>query len=556
MGEAKRRAEANIWLSICLPSRGRPAKCIAAVRSLMQGYDLPLGVEVIIGLDTDDDTRGQVTDALAGTPRVAFSIDAPEVTLGRKFNRLAAAATGRWVMWMVDDYTIPAPRWPEFLREELTDPWTVYYLRDDLHPDFTTFPVVSRKMLDVVGFLFAPWFPFWFGDTWWDEIGTLINRKQMLSVAVVAQEGRGKTQGLRDVGFWAEFFEATRGWRVRQAGDILAKVHASRTDEAFVAEAADMERRDAECRARVQHLRHPNFVAQMGQQSDGRMSPNYMQARKEADGLFEKIKAAATAQGMRRPSVLVAVPSNAMWLARMGTCLTAMVAYSTHAGIDTHFMNVESSMISKGRNDLAQMAIDTGSDYIMFIDTDMMFPVDALVRLLRHQKDIVGATYNKRVPPFESLGKLLGPAPAYDDLKKGPLMEAMAMPGGMMLIRTTVFKNLPWPWFYETYRFPGETGLDMFKSMLKACFATTPGDDVLASIEGTPLGDWVTANWPHESATEWRYMSEDYQFCRQARRYGYRIWCDTGLTFEMRHVGYQEVTTKLPEPVVVAEAAE
>lgn len=553
MGEAKRRAENEIWLSVCLPSRGRAEKCIAAVRSMMQGYDLPAGIEIIVGLDTDDDSRDTVTAALMGTPRVVFSVAPPEVTLGRKFNRLAAGARGQWIMWMVDDYTIPQPLWASALRDALTDGGTIYYLRDEMHPNFTTFPVVSRETLDAVGFLFAPWFPFWFGDTWWDELGILTGHKQEVPVTVVPQSGRGKTQGLRDLGFWAEFFEATRGWRIEQAGKLLATRFGSRASPGFVAAAEDMERRDAVCASRVQHLRHPAFVAEMGQQSDGRTSPNYMQARKEAEELFERIKASAKAQGVRRTSVMIAVPSNATWLARTGTCISALVAYTALAGFETAVVNVESSMISKGRNDLAQMAIDTGVDYILFVDSDMMFPPDALVRLLRHGKDVVGATYNKRVAPYESLGKMMGAPPA--DLHKGPLVEAALMPGGMMLVRTTVFKNLPWPWFYETYRFPGDSGLENFKSMLRACFATTPDDKVLDSIEGTALGDWVTANWPHESATAWRYLSEDYQFCRQVRRYGYRIWCDTGLTFEMRHVGFQEVTTHLPQvvqPVIAA----
>src|SRR5947208_1793411 len=53
-----------------------------------------------------------------------------------------------------------------------------------------------------------------------------------------------------------------------------------------------------------------------------------------------------------------------------------------------------------GRNKLAQRAIDAGAEWLMFIDDDHTFPKDLLLRLLAHDKPVVGALYMQRMVPF------------------------------------------------------------------------------------------------------------------------------------------------------------
>ena len=44
------------------------------------------------------------------------------------------------------------------------------------------------------------------------------------------------------------------------------------------------------------------------------------------------------------------------------------------------------------------------ADEILWVDTDMQFPEDALLRLLAHDKDIVGCNYRTRTPPYACAG--------------------------------------------------------------------------------------------------------------------------------------------------------
>lgn len=99
-----------------------------------------------------------------------------------------------------------------------------------------------------------------------------------------------------------------------------------------------------------------------------------------------------------------------------------------------------------GRNGVVKVALEEGSEWVLFLDDDHAFPPDILHRLLAHDRPIVGALYLQRQTPF-------GPI-AYDrkdengdyhqvDLRTidpdGGLLEVAACGTGGMLIRSEVF---------------------------------------------------------------------------------------------------------------------
>lgn len=521
----------DIRLSVLLPTLGRPEKLAKAVGSLLKNNrdGMPCGTELLIGFQDDDATS---FSAVAGTFAVEgiriFSWPAP-LTLARKVNRLAAEARGDILMAFPNDMTM-APGWAQNIIEVVDshpEP-TVFCALDPTMPEFTTLPILRRSMMDAAGFMAAPWFPFWFTDTWWDEIGDMLWAKVAIDVGLQYQDGRGGTTGMRDLLFWARFFERTRGMRVETAEKLGARV-----SQAVI----------RQCEMKVAHLVRPEFVKAWEERVEGPPLPRYLEAKRQAEEFLAEIEGRSKVVNAK---VMVAVPSTGTWLARTATCVSGLMAYSSLSGVSCGIAAPEGSMITKQRNDIVEMARRTGSDYVLFVDGDMMFPPDALVRLLQHDKDIVGATYCKRVPPYETLGRLFGDKPTDEELGRGGLWEAEFLPTGMLLVRMSVFDRLPWPWFAESYKFPGSTGVEMMKSLLRQFFAHVPPDDVLDSIHGSQLGEWLNTMWRQEGVGVWQYISEDVNFCRNARKNGIQIWCDVGLTFEMRHCGVQEVTTKMP----------
>lgn len=64
-----------------------------------------------------------------------------------------------------------------------------------------------------------------------------------------------------------------------------------------------------------------------------------------------------------------------------------------------------SSLIYMARNELAMKAIQMGADYILWLDSDMVFEPDLMGRLFESLKandaDFVSGLYFKRFPPYE-----------------------------------------------------------------------------------------------------------------------------------------------------------
>lgn len=59
-----------------------------------------------------------------------------------------------------------------------------------------------------------------------------------------------------------------------------------------------------------------------------------------------------------------------------------------------------SSLIYTARNELAKKAIEMEADYVLWLDSDMVFAPDILKRLLEVDRDIVTGVYYRRAAPY------------------------------------------------------------------------------------------------------------------------------------------------------------
>ena len=183
-------------------------------------------------------------------------------------------------------------------------------------------------------------------------------------------------------------------------------------------------------------------------------------------------------------------------------CLAAMCLQLKAGGL----LSVKSSIIPTGRNMAVDGARKLGAEWILFLDSDVTFPSATLTHLLSRGKDIVGATYPKRVPPHNLLYRLL---PQDDRIEVADgVVEVMGLPGGCLLVNMKVFDKLTKPYFQ------------------------TPGFSIGQEIPKA-LQEYVTpADVPE-------IMGEDYFFCAMARAAGFKIWLDVNLTEQIGHIGQQ-----------------
>lgn len=162
----------------------------------------------------------------------------------------------------------------------------------------------------------------------------------------------------------------------------------------------------------------------------------------------------------------------------------SLIGMCKNLPFEYYFLSHEGAILHLMRERLVKKAIDLNCTHLLFVDSDMVFEKDAVLRLLEADKDIIGADYNRRKLPLENTVKHFNPKQRYDDY----LYKVESVGTGFMLIKLSIFDFLPEPWFFW---------------------------------ESNQDGDLV--------------RGEDYWFCRLAREKGFEVWVD--LSLEVKHRG-------------------
>lgn len=251
---------------------------------------------------------------------------------------------------------------------------------------------------------------------------------------------------------------------------------------------------------------------------------------------------------MKQPNqIAICVPSGRQWEADMAITLSAVASRAVSQGFPTITINEKNSIIPMARNSIAEKALNMGATHTFWCDTDNVPPVDVIKRLIAHDKDIIGGIYCKRVPPYELLGVPFGPV----DFQKAGVVPFWLMPGGCMMIKTKVYRTLPRPWYFDTIRREGGP-VEHFTNLLIDHYHLTPPDSLLQALtEDDQLLQWLRAEEQvnQEKFFGGQYMGEDYNFCLKAQRFGFQVWCDLDLSFDLGHIGEQTIRFGKPEPV-------
>jgi hypothetical protein len=153
-------------------------------------------------------------------------------------------------------------------------------------------------------------------------------------------------------------------------------------------------------------------------------------------------------------SVSILVPTKDTVYSHFSYSLSNMIKLTTQMGIETHLFFDASTILINQRESLIKQAIEVGSEWVLWLDSDMMFPPSVLMRLLAHNEDLVGCNYMKRSYPFKTV--------AFTDTSdwenwipiqySNELVEAEAVGMGCVLMRTKLFKELQKPYFEYTYQ--------------------------------------------------------------------------------------------------------
>ena len=202
-------------------------------------------------------------------------------------------------------------------------------------------------------------------------------------------------------------------------------------------------------------------------------------------------------------TVAVCIPSGDDWKADFGYDLAHMLLHTAIHGQDLRVgvSNHRLSVLPTARNMMVREALRGGADYILFLDSDMRFPGETLLRMLSHKVDVVAANCVQRAFPTRATAWADGAHVFTEDGSTG-LEEVESIGTAVMLIDCRVFEKMKPPAFF---------------------FEPKPDD-------------------------AFSFLGEDQYFCRKARESGYRVWIDHDLSKRVAHVG----TLAYTHPMAIA----
>ena len=176
---------------------------------------------------------------------------------------------------------------------------------------------------------------------------------------------------------------------------------------------------------------------------------------------------------------------------------------------------IENEKIGAARNQIVKKALEINSQYVFFLGDDVHIPPNTIVQLLSRDVDMVtGVYWTKGYPTRPYLWRGLQKG-EYLDWTAGEFFKVDFSGVDCTLIKTDVFKNIPYPWFST---------------------------------------DWV---WNEDQEVPSEIATEDFYFYLKAKKAGYDLWADTSIqcAHEDRDSGMMfTLTMDMPQAGAAEEA--
>lgn len=169
------------------------------------------------------------------------------------------------------------------------------------------------------------------------------------------------------------------------------------------------------------------------------------------------------------------------------------------------------SLISRARNILTAMFLDSNCTHLMFIDSDIEFQPEDILRALAYDKPIIAGAYPKKALPVQYAinFKFVNPETRQIRVENGAVEVLDASTGFFLIQRETVEKMIL---AHPELHYRNDSNID--PKLNKHCYAL-----------------FDTMIDPDDN----RYLSEDYTFCRRWQKMGGEIWLDPNT--KLNHVG-------------------
>jgi hypothetical protein len=181
-------------------------------------------------------------------------------------------------------------------------------------------------------------------------------------------------------------------------------------------------------------------------------------------------------------------------------------------GIDFRITTIRNeSLVTRARNILVAMFLESPCTHLFFIDADIEFEPDSVIRMLGLDREIIAGAYPKKTLPIQYAinFKILDPATGKLNIDRGAV-EVIDASTGFFCIKREVFEKMMVA--YPELHYKNDSSID--PKFNKYCYAF--------------FDTWLD---PKDN----RYLSEDYTFCRRWQALDGQIWLDPNT--KLNHVG-------------------
>ena len=216
---------------ICLfmATRGRPeslAQVFAALKACTAQKET---VSLWLYVDEDDTATRKAIDSGAlndAGVRIHWHIGPQTAGLCETQHTLwrNSGETAEIFMGLADDVRFDTPGWDNILREvaaKFPDGIFLASAHDPMTSDTCTYPIFGWRWLETLQHIFPGHFPFWYDDRWVHQIGEMAGCYVRLPIVLLPIRGKGRTRRMRDLPFWARFFQLTLDERKVSARKLI-----------------------------------------------------------------------------------------------------------------------------------------------------------------------------------------------------------------------------------------------------------------------------------------------------------------------------------------------
>ncbi|AGE55324.1 hypothetical protein PBCVMA1E_476R [Paramecium bursaria Chlorella virus MA1E] len=228
-----------------------------------------------------------------------------------------------------------------------------------------------------------------------------------------------------------------------------------------------------------------------------------------------------------KPSIYLAVPCyGCLMMNTFAASIIALQALCAQRGIQIYMDFVgNESLIERARNILVKRFLQSsGFTHFMFIDADIGFNPESVIRLLEFDKDVTSAVYPKKAINWDHVKQKIASGSQEDIRQMGldfninlttpqpPIngfVKVLDVATGFLMMKRGVLER-------------------MYKHYEKELYAVN-------DIQGQDVKDYIAIFACMIDPDTKRFLSEDYAFCRRYQQMGGDIWAD--ISTPLSHTG-------------------